>query len=170
MYSEIPAGSVAICYSPNTFRNALSKARALHRRVREEGVTISVADAISSTSADILKQTRIRYGLALASASVIPAPAPVVPARDRWRLEECNRNHILFVGRFDRHKGGDVVIDGFRIVAQKFPQLRLKFAGTDPGFRDDDGQCWPIGEYLRQRAPEVAGRVEWLEAGCLMPS
>jgi glycosyltransferase involved in cell wall biosynthesis len=135
---------------------------AFRRRVRQEGVTISLADAVSASSANIIERTRVRYGLALDGASVIPAPAPIVSPRDRWRLDDCDRNHILFVGRFDRHKGGDVVIDCFRILARKFPRLKLRFVGADAGFRDNAGRSWPLAKYIAQHAPEVAGRVDWL--------
>ena len=135
---------------------------ALQRRVREEGVTISLADAVSASSANVLKRTRARYGVDLDNATVIPAPAPVILARDRWRLDDCDRNLIIFVGRFDRHKGGDVAIESFRILARKFPRLRLQWVGTDAGFRDGHGRSWPLADYLRQHAPEVAGRVDYL--------
>ncbi len=135
---------------------------AFHRRVRREGVTISLADAISASSADILERTRARYGLVLENASVIPAPAPVVNLRDRWRLDACNPDQILFVGRFDRHKGGDVLIDSFRILARKFPRVRLLMVGRDTGFLDDTGRTWTLAGYLSQFAPDVADRVDWL--------
>ena len=135
---------------------------ALQRRARQEGVTIALADAVSASSADILERTRTYYGLSLANASVIPPPAPLISARDHWRLDECNRNHVLFVGRFDRHKGGDVVVNCFRTLARKYPQLRLQWVGIDAGFRDDRGRCWPFAEYVRQHAPEIAGRIDWL--------
>lgn len=133
-----------------------------HQRVRDEGVGIAAADGVSSPSRDILDQTRAYYGLALTGAALIPYPVPVVSAESRWSLAECDRSRLLFVGRFDRHKGGDVVIDAFRKVAQRFPQIRLCFAGPDHGLTDDRGQCWTLAKYLAERAPDVAGRVDWL--------
>ncbi len=135
---------------------------AYRRRVEQEGVTISLADAISAPSAEILERTRTHYGLNLDAASVIPPPAPVVPIQDRWRLEGCDRSRILFLGRFDRHKGGDVAIDCVRILTRNFPHLRLWFAGRDAAFLDESGRSWSLAGYLAQRAPEVAGRVDLL--------
>ena len=120
---------------------------AYRRRVEQEGVTISLADAISASSADILERTRTHYGLNLDGASVIPPPAPVVPIQDRWRLEGCDRSRILFLGRFDRHKGGDVVIDCVRILTRKLPAPSPVVCGT---------RC---GLFGRVRAILVSGRI-----------
>lgn len=133
-----------------------------HRRVRDEGVGIAMADGVSSPSREILEQTREFYGLPLTNAAVIPYPGPAVSTEHRWSLAECDHSRLLFVGRFDRHKGGDVVIDAFRKVAQRFPQVRLCFAGPDDGLTDDQGRYWTLAKYLSERAPEVAGRIDWL--------
>jgi glycosyltransferase involved in cell wall biosynthesis len=135
---------------------------AFHQRVRAEGVGIAMADGVSSPSGDILEQTRAFYGLPLSDATVIPYPGPAVSPENRWSLAECDRSRLLFVGRFDRHKGGDVVIDAFRKVSQRFPRIRLCFAGPDDGVTDDQGRNWTLAKYLEERAPDVAGRIDWL--------
>ena len=38
-------------------------------------------------------------------AEVIPNPTLPVSPDHRWRVEECDRDRVLFVGRFDRVKG-----------------------------------------------------------------
>jgi glycosyltransferase involved in cell wall biosynthesis len=134
---------------------------AFHQRVRDEGVGIAMADGVSSPSRDILEQTKAFYRLPLTDAAIIPYPGPTVPLERRWSLAGCDRSRLLFVGRFDRHKGGDVVIDAFRKVAQRFPQVRLCFAGPDDGLTDDQGRYWTLAKYL-ERIPELAGRVDWL--------
>jgi glycosyltransferase involved in cell wall biosynthesis len=85
-----------------------------------------------------------------------------VPTERRWSLAHCDPFHLLFVGRFDRHKGGDVVIDAFRRVAQRFPELRLSFVGRDEGLSDEEGRSWTLAEYVAERAPDVAGRIDYL--------
>ena len=135
---------------------------AFRARVRYEGVGIARADAVSAPSLDILERTRTRYRLPLSEAVVIGCPAPVIPPDRRWRLADCDRERILFVGRFDRHKGGDVTIDCFRGVARRFPNVRLWFAGRDEGLIDYEGRRWKLAHYLAERAPEVAERVDWL--------
>jgi glycosyltransferase involved in cell wall biosynthesis len=135
---------------------------AFHQRVRDEGVGIAMADGVTSPSRDILEQTKEFYRLPLTDAEVIPYPGPAVSPERRWSLAECDRSCLLFVGRFDRHKGGDVVIDAFRKVAHRFPQIRLCFAGPDDGLTDDQGRYWTFAKYLEERAPDVAGRIDWL--------
>jgi glycosyltransferase involved in cell wall biosynthesis len=133
------------------------------QRVRHEGVGIAKADAVSAPSRGILERTRAYYGLPLNGAALIPNPGPVVPPGSRWSLAECDPSRLLFVGRFDRVKGGDVVIDAFRRVAQRFPQIRLWFVGpADEGLTDEQGRHWALAKYIAERAPDVAGRIDWL--------
>jgi glycosyltransferase involved in cell wall biosynthesis len=133
-----------------------------HRRVRNEGVGIAKADAVSAPSREILERTRIHYGLPLTGATIIPNPAPAVPAERQWSLAECDQSRLLFVGRFDRLKGGDVIIDAFHRITQRFPQVRLWFAGPDEGLTDEHGRRWTLAEYIAERAPEMAGRIDFL--------
>ncbi len=143
--------------------SGLPQNSAFYRRVRNEGRGIFTADAVSAPSRDILERTRNYYRLPLAEAVVIPNPGPVVPDAERWSLETCDHSRLLFVGRFDRTKGGDIAIDAFRIVAQRFPQVRLWFVGPDNGFNDERQRRWTIREYIAERAPEVAHRIDWLD-------
>ena len=133
-------------------------------RVRDEGEAIRLADGITAPSHDVLAQVRAFYGLELTGAKVIPNPMPTVPAERRWRLEACDPGLILFVGRFDRHKGGDLMIDAFSEVAREFPGTRLCFIGPDRGIPGDDGKWCGLADYLRKRIPRAqeSGRVEWL--------
>ena len=147
-----------------TLAGAVDGRSEARERLRNEGAAIAEADAVSAPSREILERTRNYYGLPLENAAVIPNPAPAVAREQRWRLTDCDRNAILFVGRFDRVKGGDVMIDAFRRVAAVFPQARLWFAGSDRGFLDEAGRNWTGTEYLAERAPQIANRVVWLGA------
>lgn len=131
-------------------------------RVRREGLGIAKADAVSAPSREILEQTKAYYGVPLSGAAVIPNPAPIVPPERRWSLAECDPSRLLFVGRFDRHKGGDVVIDAFRRVAHRFPKMRLWFVGPDDGVIDAHGRHCKLANYLAERAPDVSARIDYL--------
>jgi glycosyltransferase involved in cell wall biosynthesis len=133
-------------------------------RVEEEGRAIRDADLITAPSRDVLEQTRAFYGLALQDAEVIPCPAPRVT--EHWHLSDADPKRILFVGRFDRHKGGDLTIDAFGRVLHDVPEARLWFVGPDRGYIDANGRTWHIEEYLRDRLPGAleSKRVEWLGA------
>ena len=107
----------------------------------------AAACAITSPSLEILERTRAYYGLPLEGAEVIPPPTEMVPDRSRWAAES-DPETIVFVGRFDRHKGGDLVIDAFAQVARGRPGARLRFVGPDAGiFVDDEGRPRTIAEH-----------------------
>jgi glycosyltransferase involved in cell wall biosynthesis len=136
---------------------------AFRERVRAERHAISVADGITAPSRDVLDRVRAHYDLELVGAEVIPYPVAVAPAQARWKLDDCDASRVLFVGRFDRHKGGDVVIEAFGRVLKKFPRARLSFVGPDRGCVTDDGRSWSLPEFVRSRLPGAleTGRVEW---------
>jgi glycosyltransferase involved in cell wall biosynthesis len=139
---------------------------AFRQRVRLEGAAIAEAEAISAPSRDVLDRVRARYGLRLEQAEVIYNPAHPVPARDRWRAGDCDRDRLLFIGRFDRHKGGDVVIDAFARILAVRPRTRLTFVGPDRGLATADGRSVSLEELVRARLPGALedGRIEWLGA------
>ena len=122
---------------------------------------IAEATGVTAPSRDVLDRARRHYDLPLVDALVIPYPGPMVPPDRRWRLEGCDRRSILFVGRFDRHKGGDVMIDAFREVAAKVPNAELLFVGVDRGLRDDAGRTHNLPDYLDAHLPaEIRSRVQ----------
>jgi glycosyltransferase involved in cell wall biosynthesis len=135
---------------------------AFHQRVRAEGIGIAQADGVSAPSGDVLERTRAYYGLSLTGAVLIPNPGLVVPVESRWSLADSDKSRLLFVGRFDRVKGGDVLIDAFRRIADRLPRTRLWFVGPDEGLTDEHGRRWTLAEYIAERAPEVADRIDCL--------
>lgn len=133
-------------------------------RVREEGAAIAMADVVSAPSSDVLGRVRAWYGLALPAAAVIPNPATPVSVGDRWALNDCAPERILFIGRFDRLKGGDLVIDAFTRVLRSAPEARLVFAGPDRGLPTPDGRIEHLEAYIRGRVPDAleSGRITLL--------
>lgn len=121
---------------------------------------IAAADAVSAPSRSVLEQVRTGMGLALREAEVIPNPAPVVPAVERWRIDGCDPDRILFVGRFDRHKGGDLMLGAFQEVLRERPTARLTFVGPDPGLLDGRGRRWTLVDYLETTFPRPTDRAK----------
>ncbi len=148
------------------FLNAHGVARddSYRARVRAEGLAIRDAFALSSPSADVLDRTRAMYGLELPRARIIPNSVEIVPDDLRWSADAADRDEILFIGRFDRHKGGDVMIDAFAELARRRPNLRLRFVGPDRGLVDDAGRRWSIGDYMADRLNDVVepSRCAWM--------
>ena len=110
-------------------------------RVRAEGEAIRAAHAITAPSRNVLEQVRDFYGLTLGEAEVIPTPTSPVPTVERWRLEDCDSKQVLFIGRFDRLKGGDLIVEAFGHVLEVIPEARLSFVGPDRGFISSDGEA-----------------------------
>ena len=130
--------------------------------IRAERWAIAGADSVTSPSLDTLERTRAYYGLDLKGALVIPPPTDMVPEVDRWSLQGSDPNLILFVGRFDLHKGGDLMIKAFAEVARRRPDARLNFVGPDRGLSDEAGNHVGIEDYIRREAPAASGRIHYL--------
>lgn len=137
---------------------------AFRRRVAAEGAAIRAARFATAPSLDVLERVRAYYRLPLRDAAVIPSTASVPPDQAVWRLDDCDPDQILFVGRFDRMKGGDLMIDAFARVLRERPTTRLCFVGPDGGWRSDTGDSATFSAYLDQRIPGAldSGRVAWL--------
>lgn len=132
-------------------------------RIRREGAAIAAAPLVTAPSRFVLDAVREKYGCALASAAVVANPAPEVEARSLWRRERADPNRILFVGRFDRIKGADILLQAFAMLAADYPRLRLSFAGPAHGAlqygdRKFDRETF-LGEML---PPQVAARIDFL--------
>jgi glycosyltransferase involved in cell wall biosynthesis len=120
-------------------------------RVAYEGKAIRNATAITSPSKDLIARVEAFYERKLSDAVIIPNAGPDVPEGEQWDSQTCEADTILFVGRFDRHKGGDVMIDAFREVAAAHPTARLLFAGPDGNLTGRNGRSFGIREYVADR-------------------
>lgn len=127
-------------------------------RCATEYFAIRGASAVSSPSQDVLDRVRSFYRLALPHARVIPNPAPATPPEDLWSEAKCESDVILFVGRFDRVKGADVLLKAFAKVVQVRPKAQLLFVGPDPGFLSQDGTVIKVERFIREQIPVAAQR------------
>jgi len=112
--------------------------RKYYRRVEAERRGICAAAGVIAPSQSVLDEVEKYYGIQLPNARVIHNPVSDVPEHKQWKLSQCNINQVLFVGRFDEPKGGDVVIKAFNRVAKLNKQVQLVFAGPDRGVRLGD--------------------------------
>jgi glycosyltransferase involved in cell wall biosynthesis len=137
------------------------------RRIRYEKRAIANAVGITAPSKDVLEQTRNYYGLELKNAHIIPNPAPIISDEKKWTWNKCNPFQITFVGRFDSHKGGDIVIDAFRYVLEKDARISLCFAGPDRGILDHNGDFIHIQDYLQKVFPDAIQKAKIKVLGTL---
>jgi glycosyltransferase involved in cell wall biosynthesis len=151
---RIPVPIVLRLHGPwclNGVANGVVQDSAFNQRAAIEKAGILAADAISAPSQDVIDRTRAFYQVPLGGATVIPNPVDVVPESKRWQLQSCEADRILFVGRFDRHKGGDTMIDAFKLVLSHRPAARLDFVGPDNGLIDDSGRNWTYKDYTQAK-------------------
>jgi len=133
------------------------------KRDQAEKLGLEAAHGVSSPTLDTLNRTRERFGIELPEAQVIYNPVPLVDRANHWKLSQAERGRLLFVGRFDKHKGGDVMLDAFAIIAREYPEARLTFVGPDRGLIEANGKVTKFEDYLRRAVPEnVRSRVEYL--------
>lgn len=131
------------------------------QRVRCEGLGIGAADGVMAPSHDVIDRVRSFYDMALPNASVIPNPIEPVAEADSWSLGNADGRRILFIGRFDRCKGGDVMIEAFAMLLKQGQDLRLTFVGQDRGLVDSAGTRWNLETFLADRLdPAARWRVE----------
>lgn len=164
---KVPVPIVVRLHGPWFLNGAANGARqdaAFRRRHDWEMAGLAAADAVSAPSEDVLGRTldQVRAGgLPLPKlAQFIPNPVQRAAPEIRWKLQDCDPTRIAFVGRFDRHKGGDVMIDAFAQVLRDRPDARLDFIGPDRRCVDDRGITWSLDDYLKSRlSDEARGRV-----------
>jgi glycosyltransferase involved in cell wall biosynthesis len=119
---------------------------------------VARAGGVSAPSADVLARVRAHFALPLAAARVFPNPVRDPAPEACWCSRADEPPAVLFVGRFDRHKGGDLAIDAFRAIGAAHPRVELWFAGPDRGLADGRGATIGLAAYLAERIPDAAVR------------
>jgi len=131
-------------------------------RLDREGAALRQAESIVSPSQKTLLQTIERYQLTNREVHHIVNPLKMDEDTPLWRLADCDRDTILFIGRFDLRKGADVVLQAFRSALRQRPQLRLVFVGPDTGLPSANGKVH-FEQYRKEIFPaDLSDRVEFL--------
>jgi len=133
----------------------------LHR-IEREGKAVRAAVALTAPSSNVMELTQRHYQISPPRSKVIPNPMTARPPAGRWSLDHCDRNEILFVGRFDRIKGADVLLQAFATVAAIHPSLKLTFVGPDIGLVGANGESMDLASFCRKEIPEsVLKRIDF---------
>ncbi len=128
------------------------------RREAREAEGLRRVDGITAPSRDVMDRTEAAWGLPDIPRAVIRNP---VPLPDAALLPDENMlQHVLFVGRFDQIKGGDLVIAAFARIAAENPRCRLTFAGPDVGIPLSDGRRTTLLETLAGLPDNVRARID----------
>ena len=124
-------------------------------RISREKIAIECSNLVTSPSQYTLERTREYYGLNLDNAVVIPNVAKKVQEKDYWQSALAEPQSILFVGRFDYVKGGDIAIEVFAKLCHKYPEMKLYFAGPDVGIETEAGKFEKISTYISRVVPSI---------------
>lgn len=130
------------------------------RREAREAAGVRRADGITAPSQDTLTATRAAWGLPDMPQALIRNPMPLAP--EGCLPDSAMVQRLLFVGRFDFHKGGDIVLDAFTEIARRHPTCRLTFVGPDKGIGLPDGRRLTLQDALAGLPAEVRARVDVL--------
>ena len=122
----------------------------LQKRFAAEGAALRSMKYITSPTRSTIDLTSSHYGLDLHAATVIVNPIADGPPHLHWLSQNARPDEILFVGRFDRHKGGDFLITAFAQLLRRRPSIRLVFVGPNSGLFDNDGGRVGINEFMEQ--------------------
>ena len=122
-------------------------------KIAREGDALRKVKTVVSPSALTLSQTIEHYGLSRLATRHIVNPLTMGPDTPLWNLVTCDRNTVLFVGRFDLRKGADVVLKAFVFLLKERPTLRLIFVGPDRGIRAENGALLRFDEFAARHLP-----------------
>jgi glycosyltransferase involved in cell wall biosynthesis len=123
---------------------------AADKKIADEGIALKKARVIMSPSRDVLARTIERYALAAPVCEHVVNPLTLPAAAPIWDLAGCDRQTLLFVGRFDKRKGGDLVLRAFEKLRRTRPDLKLCFIGPDFGVDGANGERLSFEQFRQQ--------------------
>lgn len=137
-------------------------------KIEAEGAALRCMQVVISPALRTLVETIDRYGLAPAVARHVVNPLQLPFGTPMWDLDSCDHKTVLFVGRFDKRKGGDIVLHAFARLLVDHPDLKLLFVGPDYGVLNPDGLRVRFEEMKRSLfSDRVSEQISYL--GKLLP-
>lgn len=124
-------------------------------RIRLEGQALREVGMIASPSLRTMEQTLTKYGVVPRVKERIVNPIRACGDSRKWSIDQSDSDSILFVGRIDRRKGADIVLDAFAELSKKKPDLRLTMVGPDNGIVGHDGTLMNFKAYCRYALPSL---------------
>lgn len=129
-------------------------------RLELEKSSMRNVSALAAPSISALRQTTAKYSLAPRLCEQVRNPLTMDAVTPIWSLRNCERDVVLFIGRFDAAKGGDLVLEAFSVLAAEYPNLRLIFVGSDVGVVRTNGERLGFVDYCRENlTPETQKRI-----------
>lgn len=132
-------------------------------KIEREGRALRTVKVLVSPSRSTLQDTLARYELSPVRAEHLPNPLKTDVPLDLWSPEACDKDTVLFIGRFDKIKGADTVLKVFRRLLDVRPSMKLIFVGPDIGIREPDGSIIQYEAYSdRLFSPQEKTQISFL--------
>ena len=146
--------------TPKTPRTA-RETRTHRQRCRAEERAVKHAGALTAPTRTMMTTACSHLGRPADSRNlVIPNPIRMTAAGKQWRLDACDRNHILMVGRFDHRKGADTLLLAFDQMLKRHPSARLTLVGSDIGIAERPGRLTRFHDFIGTAlSPDARSRV-----------
>ena len=116
---------------------------------------------ITAPSGDVLSRVGAACDLPDIPKAVIPNPMPARAPCPSVKTGSRAARSILFIGRFDTHKGGDVLLDAFQRLTGREVEAFLTFVGPDRGVLQPDGTRLHIDTALAAIPETVRARIDY---------
>jgi len=146
-------------------------------KVRREGEALQRQQVLTAPSRCTLTDTVARYALHPALAEQVVNPLSAAADLPLWQLDRCDRDTLLFIGRFDKIKGADILLRAYAELLKDRPRLKLVFVGPDDGLRQSDGSFIHLREFVAalanpalERGLSYRGRLDRSEIPALRTS
>jgi glycosyltransferase involved in cell wall biosynthesis len=131
-------------------------------RIEREGHALSRIESIVAPTELVLRRTLEKYGLKPRDARRIVNPVAMSERTPLWSRNGCDANCVLFVGRFDLIKGGDIVLKAFASAVKQNKNLRMVFVGPDSGVIGPGAKKLRFSEFCDSAIPaDVRARVDF---------
>jgi glycosyltransferase involved in cell wall biosynthesis len=161
---SLPIPVIVRLHGPHFLNGVIGKTKGLSKadnyRLKKEGEALNCVNYITSPCQNTYDLTKEKYNIHPIKSQVIHNPAGKI--LKKWQYSACNKDELLFIGRFDSHKGADLVLDGFALLAMDNPKISLVFVGPDKGIYDSAGECIYFQEYIQKYASTVVDRIIYL--------
>jgi glycosyltransferase involved in cell wall biosynthesis len=149
-------------YINGTIGDKQLTARDFQRFKREERA-FRAARYVNAPCRWVLNDAQKKIGIVWPVQTVFFNPISVLSQDECWSPSTYVKKQILFVGRFDAHKGGDLVIQAFAKVLAFDPDVKLIFAGPDRGVELPTGETLFVPDAIKKYIPSSQeGCVEYI--------
>ncbi|WP_339948277.1 glycosyltransferase family 4 protein [uncultured Albimonas sp.] len=141
--------------------SGLAPTEADRQRIRLEAEGLRRSGGVAAPSRDVLDRMIARAEVPDETPrAMIPNAIVAGPRIDFDSLDARERRSLLFVGRFDRHKGGDVALEAFARLIAGGADAWLTFVGPDRGVETPGLGRRSLAEALAALPAETRARID----------